>query len=130
IIMCAAMIFAPARKSGASVCRLAVKRPLPPIWGRTGVNIWWSWQAGTAPQGRRLAIRSLPTPCRSKHGTQSEERGMARKHVKSETSLKETTGTDSAHERANARPDAEDLSDPKEVWKDAETTPAADRARD
>lgn len=55
---------------------------------------------------------------------------MARKHVKSETSLKETTGTDSAHERANARPDAEDLSDPKEVWKDAETTPAADRARD
>jgi hypothetical protein len=30
------------------------------------------------------------------------------------------------HERHKARPDAEDLTDPKEVWKNSETTPQRD----
>ena len=51
----------------------------------------------------------------------------AKKHTKSETKLTETTGADTAHERENARPEADDLKDPKEVWKDAETTPARDK---
>lgn len=38
-----------------------------------------------------------------------------------------TSGTDTRHERRKATPDVEDMTDPKEVWKDAETTPAPDR---
>lgn len=49
-----------------------------------------------------------------------------RRHVKVETDIRKTSGTDRVHERANAQPDTQDLSDPEEVWKDAETTPAAD----
>lgn len=41
--------------------------------------------------------------------------------------ISKTTGTDTAHERRKANPDTGDLADPKEVWKDAETTPSADR---
>lgn len=52
----------------------------------------------------------------------------AKKHTKSETNLSETSGTDTAHERQKARPEADDLKDPKEVWKDSETTPERDRA--
>ena len=53
----------------------------------------------------------------------------ARKHVKAETDLTKSTGANDPHERANAEPEARDLADPEEVWKDAETTPAADPAR-
>jgi hypothetical protein len=41
--------------------------------------------------------------------------------------LSRTAGTNTAHERRKANPDAKDMTDPKEVWKDGETTPAADR---
>lgn len=34
-----------------------------------------------------------------------------------------------SHERMKARPDAKDLQDPKEVWKNAEVTPARDAAQ-
>lgn len=37
--------------------------------------------------------------------------------------LTRTTGTDTRHERRKARPDSQDLADPKEVWKESETTP-------
>lgn len=50
-----------------------------------------------------------------------------KRHVKAETRLTETTRAERAHERMNARPEAKDLQDPEEVWKDAETTPASDR---
>ncbi|WP_274423336.1 hypothetical protein [Chelativorans sp. YIM 93263] len=49
-----------------------------------------------------------------------------RQHVKVETDLRKASGTERVHERMKAQPDAQDLSDPKEVWKDLETTPAAD----
>lgn len=39
-----------------------------------------------------------------------------------------TTGTDDPHERNKADPSARDMSDPKEVWKDGETTPSRVRA--
>lgn len=48
------------------------------------------------------------------------------RHVKAETRLNETTRTEREHERTKARPDAGDLKDPEEVWKDAESTPARD----
>ncbi|MCT7377022.1 hypothetical protein [Chelativorans salis] len=54
---------------------------------------------------------------------------MAKKHTKAETDLRKTSGTETAHERAKAQPDTEDLTGPEEVWKDAETTPARDRKR-
>lgn len=53
-----------------------------------------------------------------------------RKHTKAETKLRETSGTETAHERMKARPEAKELADPKEVWKDGEATPAQDRAQD
>ncbi|WP_156936706.1 hypothetical protein [Chelativorans sp. J32] len=54
----------------------------------------------------------------------------AKKHVKVETDLSETNGTDSSHERMNAEPETEDLTDPQEVWRDAERTPSgADQAK-
>lgn len=34
---------------------------------------------------------------------------------------------DTSHERMKARPDAKDLQDPKEVWKNGETTPTRER---
>ncbi|MCA1490344.1 hypothetical protein I6F11_05345 [Ensifer sp. NBAIM29] len=37
--------------------------------------------------------------------------------------LTRTTGTETRHERRNARPDTRDLTDPKEVWKESETSP-------
>ncbi|RWM82849.1 MAG: hypothetical protein EOR84_34275 [Mesorhizobium sp.] len=37
--------------------------------------------------------------------------------------ISKTTGVDSRHERRKARPDADDLTDPEEVWKSSETTP-------
>lgn len=37
-----------------------------------------------------------------------------------------STGTDAAHERRKAAPDAADMTDPKEVWKEGETTPSRD----
>lgn len=37
--------------------------------------------------------------------------------------LTRTTGTETRHERRKARPDTQDLTDPKEVWKESETTP-------
>ncbi|OHV81908.1 hypothetical protein LCM4579_19150 [Ensifer sp. LCM 4579] len=37
--------------------------------------------------------------------------------------LTKTTGTETRHERRKARPDTEDLNEPKEVWKESETTP-------
>jgi len=40
-----------------------------------------------------------------------------------EVILKRTTKTDTPHERQNARPDAENVGDPKEVWKSSEVTP-------
>ena len=59
---------------------------------------------------------------------------MATKHIKIdpkvETDLTKTTGSDTRHERMKARPETKDLKDPEEVWKDAETTPAAERARE
>ncbi len=42
--------------------------------------------------------------------------------------LSRTTGTDTPEERTKARPDANDVTDPKEVWKDGETEPSRDRA--
>ncbi|MFC6488828.1 hypothetical protein [Nitratireductor sp. GCM10026969] len=51
-----------------------------------------------------------------------------KRHVKAETKLTETTRAEREHERMKARPDAEDLKDPEEVWKDAESTPARDRS--
>ena len=51
-----------------------------------------------------------------------------KRHVKIETELGATSKAETAHERMNARPDKKELGDPKEVWKNAETTPAADRA--
>lgn len=53
----------------------------------------------------------------------------ANKHTKA-AELRETSGADTSHERMKAQPAAKDLKDPKEVWKDAETTPARDRARE
>ena len=41
--------------------------------------------------------------------------------------LARTTGAEPAHERRKANPDADDLTDPKEVWKDGETSPSRDR---
>lgn len=41
--------------------------------------------------------------------------------------LSRTTGTNTVHERRKANPDTEDMTDPKEVWKEGETTPSADR---
>jgi len=49
----------------------------------------------------------------------------AKKHVKVETDLSETSGTDTAHERMNAEPEAEDLTNADEIWQDAERTPSA-----
>lgn len=50
----------------------------------------------------------------------------ARHHVKVETDLRKTTRTERAHERTKAQPDAKDLTEPEEVWKEAETTPTRD----
>lgn len=44
-------------------------------------------------------------------------------HRKQEASLAKTSGSKTSHERPMGRPDAGDLTDPTEVWKDAETTP-------
>ncbi|EHK58211.1 hypothetical protein MAXJ12_05913 [Mesorhizobium alhagi CCNWXJ12-2] len=44
--------------------------------------------------------------------------------------LSRTTGADTVHARRKANPDTEDLTDPKEVWKDSETSPSADRRAD
>lgn len=52
---------------------------------------------------------------------------MAKRHAKAETDLRKTSGTDSRHERMKARPEADDLTDPDEVWEDSETTPSRDR---
>ena len=46
----------------------------------------------------------------------------------SEANLSRTTGTDSAHERTKAAPDAEDMTNPREVWQEGETTPSPSRA--
>ncbi|WP_157784667.1 hypothetical protein [Sinorhizobium fredii] len=40
--------------------------------------------------------------------------------------MTQTTGSKTRHERQKARPGVDDLTDPKEVWKDAETTPQRD----
>lgn len=37
--------------------------------------------------------------------------------------LTRTTGSDTRHERRKACPDAGDMTEPKEVWKESETTP-------
>ncbi|MBA3447325.1 MAG: hypothetical protein H0T56_06920 [Pseudaminobacter sp.] len=53
---------------------------------------------------------------------------MAAERAGDNANISRTTGSDSAHERRKANPDAEDMTDPKEVWKNAETTPSADPA--
>lgn len=40
--------------------------------------------------------------------------------------LSRTTAVATSHERQKANPDLDDLNDPEEVWKDAETTPMPD----
>lgn len=40
-----------------------------------------------------------------------------------QSGLTRTTGSATRHERRKARPDAGDLTEPKEVWKESETTP-------
>lgn len=42
--------------------------------------------------------------------------------------LGKTTGTTSPHERRSVEPTADDMTDPKEVWKESETTPQQRRA--
>ncbi len=56
-------------------------------------------------------------------------KNQSKRHVKVETELSRTSGTETAHERTKAQPETKDLTDPQEVWKDAETTPAAKQAR-
>ncbi|WP_324765484.1 hypothetical protein SO078_30705 (plasmid) [Sinorhizobium meliloti] len=48
---------------------------------------------------------------------------------KQEASLAETTGSKTRHERPMGRPDTGDLTDPTEVWRDAETTPQGEPRR-
>lgn len=50
-----------------------------------------------------------------------------KKRPEEEPNIAGTSGTDTRHERRKAAPDVEDMTDPEEVWKDAETTPAPDR---
>ncbi len=46
-----------------------------------------------------------------------------RKTQEHQPDLTRTTGTETRHERRKARPDTQDLTEPKEVWKESETTP-------
>ncbi|MCG5480627.1 hypothetical protein [Sinorhizobium alkalisoli] len=48
---------------------------------------------------------------------------MPRQEKTQQPHLSKTTGTEIRHERRKARPDIEDLTEPKEVWKESETTP-------
>ncbi|MBP2234670.1 hypothetical protein J2Z31_001160 [Sinorhizobium kostiense] len=48
---------------------------------------------------------------------------MPRQGKTHEPNLTRTTGSETSHERRKARPETGDLTDPKEVWKDSETTP-------
>lgn len=52
---------------------------------------------------------------------------MAGTSGKEDVHLAKTTAADDAHERRKANPDAADMADPKEVWKEGETTPSPDR---
>ena len=54
---------------------------------------------------------------------------QVRNHPKQQASLAKTTGIKTHHERPMGHPDIGDLTDPTEVWKDAETTPQGESRR-
>lgn len=52
-----------------------------------------------------------------------------RPHEAARPEFQETTKVDTRHERNGAEPDAAELRDPEEVWKDDERTPRQDGAK-